>query len=147
MRTMMNPQMLQGIVQMQQAMAGMQGAGAGTPALGAPPAATPTPGATPGAPGAPAPGAPGAGFDPMAMQAAMQAIMGGAGGGAAGGAAGGLPGLAAANDGRPAEERFATQLEQLAGMGFGDRPSNIQALQMANGDVNQAINFLLGGEA
>ena len=29
------------------------------------------------------------------------------------------------------------RLEQLTNMGFPDRPSNIQALQMANGDVNQ----------
>lgn len=70
------------------------------------------------------------------------------------GGAGGMPGLGGmggplggAADGRPAEERFATQLEQLTNMGFPDRPSNIQALQMANGDVNQAINFLLGGDA
>ena len=53
--------------------------------------------------------------------------------------------MGAPADNRPPEERFATQLEQLQGMGFPDRASNIQALVQANGDVNQAINFLLGG--
>ena len=72
-------------------------------------------------------------------------------GGMGGGMGGGMPGLggAAANpaDTRLAEERFTVQLDQLVNMGFADRPSNLQALQMANGDVNQAINFLLGGDA
>lgn len=84
------------------------------------------------------------------MQAAMEAMMQG-GGGLGGGMGGGMPGFggAAANpaDTRPAEERWATQLDQLVNMGFADRPSNLQALQMANGDVNQAINFLLGENA
>merc|ERR1712060_154525 len=119
MQAMFNPQMLQSIMQMQSAMGG---GAAGVP----------------GAPGAPGAGAP----NPAMMQAAMQAMMGGGMGGAMGGA-GGMGGVP--DDGRPAEERFATQLEQLGNMGFNDRPSNIQALQMANGDVNQAINFLLGG--
>merc|ERR1719356_890076 len=114
-----NPQVLQNITQMRQM---MQGAG--------------------GAPGGMQAGAPGAGaggFDMAAMMQAMQG-MGGAGAGGAGGA-----GDAAAQDERPAEDRFATQITQLEGMGFPDKNSNIQALSMANGDVNQAINFLLGG--
>lgn len=61
---------------------------------------------------------------------------------------GGFPGMPpaapAAADNRPPEERFAEQLTQLENMGFPDRPSNIQALTQAGGDVNQAINFLLG---
>jgi len=48
-----------------------------------------------------------------------------------------------APDSRPAEERFTSQLTQLANMGFPDHPSNIQALEMANGDITQAMNFLL----
>ena len=36
------------------------------------------------------------------------------------------------------------RLEQLTNMGFPDRPSNIQALQMANGDVNQVPSAELG---
>jgi ubiquilin len=79
----------------------------------------------------------------------MQAMMQGGDGGMGG--MGGMPPMGGMGvppnpaDARPAEERFATQLEQLANMGFSDRPSNIQALQMANGDVNQAINVLGGG--
>merc|ERR550519_2698893 len=43
----------------------------------------------------------------------------------------------------PPEERFASQLEQLAGMGFIDRQANIQALVATMGDVNAAIERLL----
>lgn len=56
--------------------------------------------------------------------------------------AGGPP---AADDGRPLEERWASELEQLNNMGFSDKPSNLQALQLSEGDVNAAINLLLGG--
>mmetsp|Transcript_4748 Transcript_4748/g.13842 ORF Transcript_4748/g.13842 Transcript_4748/m.13842 type:complete len:87 (-) Transcript_4748:84-344(-) len=73
--------------------------------------------------------------------------LGGAGLGGAGLGGAGLGGMGApaAADNRPAEERFATQLEQLRNMGFPDTPSNLQALQMANGDINEAINSLLSG--
>merc|ERR1712118_484705 len=74
-------------------------------------------------------------FNPAMMQAAMQ-MMGGANMG------GGMPNPA---DARPVEERYANQLDQLANMGFPDKHSNLQALQTAGGDVNQAINSLLGG--
>eukprot|EP00747_Dinoflagellata_sp_TGD_P071832 gnl/TRDRNA2_/TRDRNA2_157215_c1_seq1.p3 gnl/TRDRNA2_/TRDRNA2_157215_c1~~gnl/TRDRNA2_/TRDRNA2_157215_c1_seq1.p3 ORF type:complete len:144 (-),score=43.90 gnl/TRDRNA2_/TRDRNA2_157215_c1_seq1:188-619(-) len=67
------------------------------------------------------------------------------GGGGMGGGMGGAPPMGMPADNRPAEERYAAQIDQLVGMGFADRPSNIQALQMANGDINQAITFLLGG--
>lgn len=43
------------------------------------------------------------------------------------------------------EERFASQLEQLASMGFVDRQANIQALIATMGDVNAAVERLLGG--
>jgi len=133
MQAMFNPQMLQAITQMQTAMQGAAPPAGGVPAPGA---------TTPAA----VPPNPMGGMDPAMMQAAMQAMMGGGMGGMGGlPGAGGMGAPPAANDGRPAEERFASQLEQLAGMGFTDRPSNIQALQMANGDVNQAINFLIGG--
>merc|ERR1719187_1788538 len=45
----------------------------------------------------------------------------------------------------PPEERFASQLEQLAGMGFVDRAANIQALNATFGDVNAAVERLLSG--
>merc|ERR1712080_752737 len=43
----------------------------------------------------------------------------------------------------PPEERFQTQLETLASMGFVDRQANIQALIATNGDINSAIDRLL----
>merc|ERR1711976_615060 len=43
----------------------------------------------------------------------------------------------------PPEERFRTQLETLASLGFVDRPANIQALVATYGDVNAAIDRLL----
>ncbi|XP_075264087.1 ubiquilin-1-like [Convolutriloba macropyga] len=45
----------------------------------------------------------------------------------------------------PPEERFRLQLEQLQSMGFINREANIQALQATGGDVNAAVNRLLGG--
>jgi len=44
----------------------------------------------------------------------------------------------------PPEERFRVQLETLASMGFVDRQANIQALVATYGDVNAAIDRLLG---
>lgn len=43
------------------------------------------------------------------------------------------------------EQRFATQLEQLEGMGFTDRTRNIVALRATNGVVHSAVERLLGG--
>merc|ERR550534_1367750 len=55
----------------------------------------------------------------------------------AGGLGGGAPNI-------PPEERFRVQLDQLAGMGFLDRAANIQALTATGGDVNAAIERLIG---
>lgn len=41
------------------------------------------------------------------------------------------------------ETRFASQLEQLEGMGFVDKQKNISALLAAGGNVNSAIEYLL----
>lgn len=43
------------------------------------------------------------------------------------------------------EERFRVQLDQLATMGFMDRAANLQALTATGGDVNAAIERLIGG--
>jgi ubiquilin len=45
----------------------------------------------------------------------------------------------------PPEQRFQIQLEQLSTMGFHDRAANIQALSSTGGDVNAAIERLIGG--
>jgi ubiquilin len=132
-QAMMNPQMLQMVAQMRQ----------GMPGLGAPGAMSQTPAAT-GTPalgnveGNPGGATPSAMFNPSMMQA-MQAMMGGGMGGGPG-----VGGVANPTDATPAEQRFATQLDQLSNMGFPDKHSNLQALQTAHGDVNQAINSLLG---
>ncbi|CAN7108423.1 unnamed protein product [Brassica rapa subsp. narinosa] len=44
----------------------------------------------------------------------------------------------------PPEERYATQLQQLEEMGFFDRAENIRALRATNGNVNAAVERLLG---
>jgi len=43
------------------------------------------------------------------------------------------------------ETRFASQLQQLQDMGFGDRAANLQALLFTGGNVNAAVERLLGG--
>jgi len=53
--------------------------------------------------------------------------------------------MRAGNPEQPPEERFASQLDQLASMGFVDRQANIQALIATMGDVNAAVERLLGG--
>merc|ERR1712014_270242 len=116
------------MMQMQQAMQGMNGAGAPqTPAI---PAAQG--GAQQAAPPNPM-------MNPDMMQQMMQAMQGGMGNGMNGGIASPNPA-----DTRSPEERFATQVQQLESMGFPDKHSNLQALSQTNGDINQAINALLG---
>lgn len=46
-------------------------------------------------------------------------------------------------DSRPPEERYATQLEQLNGMGFHDSQANIRALRLSGGNVEGAVGILL----
>lgn len=45
---------------------------------------------------------------------------------------------------QPPEIQFSTQLEQLQAMGFPDNAANIRALQATNGNVNAAVDRLLG---
>nr|XP_022332282.1 ubiquilin-1-like [Crassostrea virginica] len=51
--------------------------------------------------------------------------------------------MAGGNQNQPPEQRYASQLDQLATMGFVDREANIRALQATLGDVNAAIDRLL----
>merc|ERR550525_2354798 len=51
--------------------------------------------------------------------------------------------MRAGNPDQPPEERFASQLDQLASMGFVDRQANIQALIATMGDVNAAVERFL----
>lgn len=73
----------------------------------------------------------------------LQQLLGQAGGNPLAGL-GGLGGSAAPADNRPPEERFATQLEQLQGMGFYDANANIRALLLSGGSVEGAVGVLLG---
>ncbi|KAL0270666.1 UNVERIFIED_CONTAM: hypothetical protein PYX00_008002 [Menopon gallinae] len=45
---------------------------------------------------------------------------------------------------QPPEERYRTQLEQLTSMGFLNREANLQALILSLGDVEGAVQYLLG---
>merc|ERR1711892_278124 len=51
--------------------------------------------------------------------------------------------MRAGNPDQAPEERFASQLDQLASMGFVDRQANVQALIATMSDVNQAVERLL----
>ncbi|KAK2596865.1 hypothetical protein N8I77_012753 [Diaporthe amygdali] len=73
------------------------------------------------------------GMTPEMMQNFMQNFMGGA------------PEPAAPADTRPPEERYAEQLSQLNEMGFYDFDQNVAALRRSGGNVQGAVNFLLGG--
>ncbi|ORY74307.1 hypothetical protein BCR35DRAFT_306768 [Leucosporidium creatinivorum] len=113
---------------------GAAGAGATPPAAGAPGAFNPF---------APAGGAGGApNFQQMMQQMQqlqqLQQMFGGAGG------LGGLDGAPATPSGPvvPPEERYATQLEQLAGMGFHDAAKNVRALLASGGNVEGAVGWL-----
>lgn len=52
--------------------------------------------------------------------------------------------LGGATSEQPPEQRFSQQLQQLAAMGFSNRQANIQALLATFGDVNAAVERLLG---
>lgn len=81
----------------------------------------------------------------MASLAQLQQLLGQPGAGAGANPFAGLGGAnAAPADSRPPEERFATQLEQLQGMGFYDASANIRALLLSGGSVEGAVGVLLG---
>ena len=51
--------------------------------------------------------------------------------------------MAQGNVNQPPEQRYATQLEQMAAMGFIDREQNLRALTATLGNVNDAIDRIL----
>ncbi|THY82013.1 hypothetical protein D6C95_08903 [Aureobasidium pullulans] len=64
------------------------------------------------------------------------------------GGMGGMGGFGAPQqqqDSRPPEEQYATQLEQLNGMGFYEFDRNVRALRMSGGSVEGAIECLFNG--
>lgn len=141
---MSNPEALAAIMQIQQGMDRLRAAAPdlyqsmGLPSL--PPNLVPSPPGSAGTPAAPAgattgsagptpaaaPGQP----NPDQFSQFMSQMMGQ---------------MRAGNPEQAPEERFASQLDQLASMGFVDRQANIQALIATMGDVNAAVERLLGG--
>ncbi|KAJ7127036.1 hypothetical protein C8R44DRAFT_667949 [Mycena epipterygia] len=170
-----SPENLQRMLQMASMFGGMGGPGANAfPAPGIP-GSTPsssTPAAAPAAPAFPNLFGPGAGaarppaFDPALLAqlmgggaqppppaagaaapnqmdpAALYQLLGGFGAGGAGGA-GAAPQPPA--DARPPEERFQVQLQQLQDMGFTNASQNVRALLATAGNVQFAIEYILGG--
>ena len=140
-----NPQALEAMLQIQRGIDQLQRVapnlvtGMGNPfaSLGGAAVPPPAPGTTPAAPGAP--GAPGADSNIDARNLAnLMSRMFTSGVGVGGGlGTGGLP------PGPPPEERYRSQLEQLAAMGFVNREANIAALIATFGDVNAAVERLL----
>ena len=112
------------------------GAGAASAAPPVPPAP-----AAPVAPAAPAaPGAPGAQPD----WASIMGNMFPAGGGVPQPGTPGM-GMPPAAPAVAPEIRFAAQISQLCDMGFFDTDSNVRALTATGGNVNAAVERLLGG--
>ncbi|KAL5514489.1 hypothetical protein ACEPAG_2578 [Sanghuangporus baumii] len=107
----------------------------------------PQPGAALGSgtnPGTPTGGAPGASASPFGMvdPSLVQSLLGGMGG------FGGFPSPgtpAQPADTRSPEERFQVQLQQLQDMGFSNAAQNVRALLATGGNVNAAIEYILGG--
>ncbi|BGO97108.1 hypothetical protein NBRC10513v2_002403 [Rhodotorula toruloides] len=117
------------------------GAGAGAESAGSPPPAF-NPFAMFGGGAGAGPGAGGAGGQQPDMGAALaqmqqlQSLFGGFGGAGAGGAGAGGPQ-------QSPEERYATELEQLRGMGFTNATRNVRALLASGGFVDSAVAWLL----
>jgi len=128
-----NPEALQAIMQIQQGMERLRTAAPevfqslGLPTL--PPNLIPPNVGSP-SPAQPSPAAPpaGGGGNEQVFNQFMSQMMGQ---------------MRAGNPDQPPEERFASQLDQLASMGFVDRQANIQALIATMGDVNAAVERLL----
>lgn len=124
-RQMFDPANLQAMIQMQQSMQQLQSAGI------MPPVPSPFGAGF---------GAPAAGAGPSAGGLDFSQLLGRMNLGVGGGFP--PPTLAAV---QPPEVRFATQLQQLQEMGFVDSSANITALTATSGNVQAAVERLLGG--
>ncbi|XP_066577296.1 ubiquilin-4 [Amia ocellicauda] len=144
---MTNPRAMQALLQIQQGLQTLQ-----TEAPGLMPSLTPggfptsplptgapvipeTPTSTGGVPTTGAPPTPGTPAPSSAQQQLMQQMLQMFAGGSAGGTPSQTP-----------EVRFQQQLEQLSAMGFINREANLQALIATGGDINAAIERLLGSQ-
>lgn len=124
-RTMMNPQVMRSMMQMQQAMGGL---------------ANPN-NAAPAAPGTSAnnsmnnPFMPGALDFSSLFQSMQNAQIGGQ-----------QAAAAAATPPQDPADRYRNQLRSLYDMGFDDEQQSLAALQAAHGNLNRAVDMLLAGE-
>ncbi|KAK9906810.1 hypothetical protein WJX75_008440 [Coccomyxa subellipsoidea] len=138
-RRSMDPANIQAMVQMQQAMQQLQSSGLMPPGPGGPlglGAGLDQPPAANAGAGAPA--------APPNFASMFNALNVGGGGGLGAGGGMGLGGFGIPAAVSNPETAFATQLEQLRAMGFYDEQANIQALQATGGNVNAAVERLLG---
>uniref|UniRef100_A0ABM5F407 Ubiquilin-4 n=1 Tax=Pogona vitticeps TaxID=103695 RepID=A0ABM5F407_9SAUR len=138
-----NPRAMQALLQIQQGLQTLQTEAPGlVPSLGSfvPPRVPPPPSAgggstipeTPPAPPAPMPASPSPAGDSLPHHQLMQHMIQLLGGGN--------------SQAQTPEVRFQHQLEQLNAMGFINREANLQALIATGGDVNAAIERLLGSQ-
>jgi len=128
---MTNPQALNAILQIQQGMEQLRQVAPGlVGSLGVPPTVpAATPAAAPNAAGTtPTPAAAGAAGNSHAFSDFMSRMM---------------TGMTQNQNNQPPEERYRSQLEQLAAMGFVNREANLQALTATFGDINAAVERLL----
>ncbi|XP_008420167.1 ubiquilin-4 isoform X1 [Poecilia reticulata] len=134
---MTNPRAMQALMQIQQGLQTLQTEAPGLmPSLmtgGIP--GVPTGGAVPAENPASSPSS--AATNPAQQQLMQQMLQMFAGGGGSGGGNG---------TSQTPEVRFQTQLDQLNAMGFINREANLQALIATGGDINAAIERLLGSQ-
>uniref|UniRef100_A0A6I8N6L7 Ubiquilin n=1 Tax=Ornithorhynchus anatinus TaxID=9258 RepID=A0A6I8N6L7_ORNAN len=130
-----NPRAMQALLQIQQGLQTLQTEAPGlVPSLGnlaaprIPPPDAAAPSTSPSAAGTTAPG--GTSPQRQLMQQMVQLLAGAGGGGQA----------------QTPEVQYQQQLEQLSAMGFIDREANVQALIATGGDINAAIERLLGAQ-
>ncbi|KZS07264.1 ubiquilin-1 isoform X1 [Daphnia magna] len=142
-----NPQAMSAMMQIQQGMEQLRqvapsfattlGLGTLPPPLNPATSTVPTSSATTSTTSPPAPTTTQPGSDAFSnMMASMLTSLAGQGG--MGSGIGGVGGST-----QPPEERYRSQLEQLAAMGFINRDANLQALIATFGDVNAAVERLL----
>lgn len=124
---MSNPQAIEAILQIQQGMEQLRTVAPGlVNTMGIPP---PPPGAPATSSGTTTTNTPPVGSNPALFSDFMSRMINGMATGS--------------NTNAPPEERYRSQLEQLASMGFVNREANLQALIASFGDINGAVERLL----
>ena len=78
------------------------------------------------------------------MPSNLSQMMGGMGGLGGNSAGANSARTAPTVDNRPPEEKYATQLSQLEQMGFSNKQNNIAALVATGGNLNAAVDRLVG---